>query len=175
MSDDLLFQPFRFRVEFFQGGRGFDSGAKIPLCAGAFAEASGLEASMEPKAIREGGRNFGDRQRPGRVTFQPVVLKRGVTPAPHLWRWFELVAGGRYAVRLDARLLLMGPGDDPLTAPGRFEWRMRNCLPTRFRAPTFQARDNEVAIEELHFVHEGLSLERPAPPAAASAAAGGGA
>ena len=40
---------------------------------------------------------------------------------------------------------------------------MRDCLPTRFRAPTFQAKDHEVAVEELHFVHQGLSLEPTVP------------
>lgn len=166
MPDELLLQPFRFRVEFFQAGQGFAAGSKVPICAGAFSEASGLEASMEPKTFREGGHNFGDRQLPGRVTFQPVSLKRGVTPAPHLWRWFELVAGGSYAVRLDARLVVLGPGDDPLEGPGQMEWRLRNCLPTRFRAPTFQAKDSEVAVEELQFVHEGLSLTLSAGAAA---------
>ena len=163
MSDGILLQPFRFRVDFFQAGKDFVFDARIPLCAAAFSEASGLEATMEPKTFREGGRNVGDRQLPGRVTFQPVVLKRGVTTVQHLWRWFELVAGRRYAIRLDARLVVLGPGADPMTAPGQLEWRMRDCLPTRFRAPTFQAKDHEVAVEELHFVHQGLSLEATLP------------
>jgi phage tail-like protein len=158
VSDDVLLQPFRFRVDFFEPARGANDGARLPLCAAAFSEASGLEATMEPKTVREGGRNVGERQLPGRVTFQPVVLKRGVTTTQHLWRWFELVAGRRYAIRLDARLVMLGAGEDPLSSPGQLEWRMQDCLPTRFRAPTFQARDHEVAVEELHFVHQGLSL-----------------
>jgi phage tail-like protein len=161
--DDFLLQPFRFRVDFFDAGKDFARDSRVPLCAAAFAEASGLEATMEPKTFREGGRNVGDRQLPGRVTFQPVVLKRGVTRIQHLWRWFDLVAGRRYAIRLDARLVVLGAGDDPLTSLGRLEWRMRDCLPTRFRAPTFQAKDHEVAVEELHFVHQGLSLEPTLP------------
>jgi phage tail-like protein len=159
MPDDLLLQPFRFRVEFFKAGESFLDPAKLPICAGAFSEVSGIEAAMEAKTVREGGRNVGEHQLPGRVTFQPITLKRGMTPAPHLWRWFELVAGGSYAIRLDARLVVLGPGDDPLEGPGLMEWRMRSCLPTRFRAPSFQAKDHEVAVEELQFVHEGLSLE----------------
>ena len=161
MADDLLLHPFRFRVDFFAGtGPVAAGGEAVPLCSGAFSEVSGLEATMEPKAIKEGGWNRGERQRAGRVGFSPVVLKRGVTPVQHLWRWFDLVAGGRYAVRLDARIVHLGPDsflDDALDGSGRLEWRLQGCLPTRFRAPTFDARGNEVAVEELHFVHEGLS------------------
>jgi phage tail-like protein len=93
-----------------------------------------------------------------------VILKRGVTPTQHLWRWFELVAGGRYAIRLDARLVHLGPGEDPETCRGALEWRMANALPVKFRAATMTAASaNEVAVEELHFVHEGLALvvQRP--------------
>lgn len=163
MNGDDLLQPFRFRVEFFEpSAAGFAAGEPQPLCGGAFSEVSGLEATMEPKAIKEGGRNYGDRQRAGRVTFATVILKRGVTPVQHLWRWFELVAGGRYAIRLDARLVHLGPGEDPETGRGALEWRMANALPVKFRAATMNAASaNEVAVEELHFVHEGLSLVQP--------------
>ncbi len=47
----------------------------------AFAEVTGLEATMEPRAIREGGRNWGQHQRAGQVSFATVVFKRGITAA----------------------------------------------------------------------------------------------
>ena len=160
MTDEVLLSAFRFRVSFFEAAAGgLEDGSAQPLCAGAFSEASGLEATMEPKAIREGGWNHGDRQRAGRVTFATVILKRGVTSTQHLWRWFDLVGGGRYAIRLNAHLIHFGPGEDPEGARGTLEWKMRNALPVKFRAATMNAASaNEVAVEELHFVHEGLSL-----------------
>jgi len=69
-------------------------GGELRLCGAAFTEVSGLEATMEPKVIKEGGRNFGVVQRVGPVTFSTVVLKRGVSQINDLWKWFELVAGG---------------------------------------------------------------------------------
>jgi hypothetical protein len=39
---------------------------------------------------------------------------------------------------------------------------MRNALPTKFRAATYDATAREVGVEELHFVHEGLALQQGA-------------
>jgi len=43
--------------------------------AGRLRSATGLEATMEVKVIKEGGRNYGVIQRSGLVTFATVVLK----------------------------------------------------------------------------------------------------
>ena len=51
---------FRFQVEFRPDSLlGASSAEPMDVCNGAFAECSGLEATMEPKVIKEGGRNFG--------------------------------------------------------------------------------------------------------------------
>ena len=56
MADAVLadeFMAFRFHVKLFaQDGDG------PVLCQGAFSEVSGLEATMAPKALKEGGRNW---------------------------------------------------------------------------------------------------------------------
>lgn len=156
---DLPLHVFNFRVEFFdanaEGG-----GDDLALCGGAFSEVSGLEATMEPKAIRVGGRNNGELQRVGRVTYGTVILKRGVTRTSHLWRWFDLVAGGKSAVRLRAELVQMeiASADDELRLQDVLRWSMANALPVKFKAAAYAAAGGEVGVEELHFVHEGLTL-----------------
>lgn len=158
---DALLHVFRFRVDFYADYVDVgDPQGYIPVCSGQFSECSGIEATMEPKAIREGGHNYGDRQRAGRVTFGTVILKRGVTSAQHLWKWFDLVAGGKTAIRLHARLVHLAMGQDPTSGSGVLEWQMLNALPTKFRAATYDANAREVGVEELHFVHEGLSMQR---------------
>jgi phage tail-like protein len=141
-------------VQFFDGSDGSGGGGSIPLCGGSFSECTGIEATMEPKAIKAGGVNFGEIQRAGRVSFATVILKRGVVGGPHLWRWFELLASGAYACRMDVEVTLLHPeGEGAIMG-----WRMSRALPTKFKAADLNAKANEVAIEELHFVHEGLSL-----------------
>src|SRR6187402_1472993 len=93
---------FRFQVQFKENRLSGQSKPKdFLLCNGSFSECAGLEATMEPKVIKEGGRNYGVAQRTGPVTFATVILKRGVTDASDLWKWFELVNSGGYSYRLD--------------------------------------------------------------------------
>lgn len=158
---------FNFRVDFFQvNAEGVPSESVTPVCSGRFSEASGIEATMEPKAIREGGRNFGEVQRAGIVKFSTVILKRGLTRAPDLWKWFELVARGKSGIRLNAKVVQLAP--DGVTAV--MTWTMANALPVKFKAATYVAANSEVGVEELHFVHEDLSFELGSAPRSGEAA-----
>lgn len=139
---------FRFHVSFKGEGKG-----DVPLCSGAFAECTGLEATMEPKVIKAGGANYGAVQRAGPVTFATVVLKRGMTSTRDLWKWFQLVAGGAYAVRLSADIAMQdASGGTVLT------WGLDRALPVKFKAADLNARGTEIGVEELHLAHEGLRL-----------------
>lgn len=157
MSPDSSLAPlnvFRFRVDFVEEPLGGAAGSRpVPVCSGAFAECTGLEATMEAKAIKEGGRNYGVNQRVGPVTFATVVLKRGMTTTRHLWQWFELVSNGAYAYRLTATITMLGLDGGPVLT-----WQLRRCLPVKFKSADLNARSAEVGIEELHLVHEGLTL-----------------
>ena len=151
---------FRFRVDFFVSTDSAGTrGTRQRLCSGRFSECTGIEATMEPKAIKVGGQNYGPVQRAGRVNFATVVLKRGVMAGPHLWQWFELVATGATAYRLDVEVHLLPSEGDPESVSGTMIWKMRKALPTRFKAADLNAKATEVGVEELQFVHEGLSLD----------------
>lgn len=152
-----------FRVEFDQlelPTNGLASDARgqgtVALCGGSFAEITGLEATMEPRVIKQGGQNFGEIQRVGPVTFAPVIFKRGVTTIQDLWRWFELVGGGMYAKRLTARVIMLDAARN-----ARHTFVLERALPVKFKAADFNAQSTAVAIEELHIVHEGMSMVRP--------------
>jgi phage tail-like protein len=169
------FHAFRFQVDFKEHPLGGDPGRDdLRLCSGSFSECSGLEATMEPKVINEGGRNYGAAQRAGRVTFGTVVFKRGMTSSRDLWRWFELVSMGSYAYRLTAEVTVLGPGavrqegDSGADAgraqtadgagPVTWRWQLLHCLPVKFKAADLDAKGEDVAVEELHVVHEGLLM-----------------
>ncbi len=166
---DALLGGFRFEVSFTEHLLGDKAGEVVELCRGAFSECSGLEASMEPKVIREGGRNWGVVQRAGRVNFATVVLKRGLTRCGDLWAWFSLVGQRAYAHRLDVVITLFdGAGQ------GVMSWSLVNALPVKFKAPDLNASNSEVVIEELHLAHEGLARIKPLRQNLATAGAGGG-
>lgn len=146
------FIPFRFRVALYDG-----EGGRL-LCRGAFSEVSGLEATMAPKTLREGGRNWGEVQLAGPTSFAPVILKRGITEVADLWNWFDVsTRQSNHALCLSGTIDVYHPQDPdkPL-----LRWRITNALPTRFKGPDLSSTASQVAIEELQLVHEGLELER---------------
>ncbi len=138
------------------------SGGAVKNFTAAFSEVSGLEATMEPKVIREGGHYYGEIQRVGQVTFATVILKRGMTSSSHLWTWFDALSGGSSALRLSAELTqfqhYMANGTAQKIA--RLRWKMVDAMPVKFKAATYSAMATDVGIEELHFVHQGLSLAK---------------
>lgn len=155
-ADDTPLHVFRFEVSFKRDS--LDPTAGEPsqpatLCSGAFAECSGLEATMEPKLIKSGGLNYGAAQRAGPVTFATVVLKRGMTKTSDLWTWWQLVAGGKTAYRLEAEIAVKNAADETM-----FTWVLSRVLPVKFKAADLNAKGNEIGIEELHLAHEGLRL-----------------
>jgi phage tail-like protein len=127
------------------------------VCQGAFSEVSGLEATHEPKLIREGGLIYGGHQRPGNVNFATVVLKRGMTSSRDLWTWFFNTVQGSRGPAWGERLtvFIKVQGTDGLT---RLCWKLDRALPVKFRASDLHGAGTELAIEELHLAHEGLTV-----------------
>lgn len=142
---------FRFQIEFREDSLNSSGGDEVPVCSGAFSECSGLEATMEPKVIKEGGRNYGAAQRAGPVSFSTVVLKRGMTSTRDLWSWFELVSRGGYSYRLAAVITMLDLAGNPV-----LRWQLEKALAVKFKAADLSAKATDVGIEELHLAHEGL-------------------
>jgi phage tail-like protein len=155
-NDIYPLHVFRFKVEFWELMLSGDpAGSHIPLCSGAFSECSGLEATMEPKVIKEGGRNWGANQRAGQVTFSTIILKRGMTYTRDLWLWFDLVGRGAYAHRLNASIKMYDTSGN-----GVLSWELKHAMPIKFKAADLNAKGtSDVAIEELHLAHEGFTQE----------------
>lgn len=168
-ADEAPWPAFRFQLRFSRvplagtssgAAGGGSAGGEVQPCQGAFSEVSGLEATHEPKLIREGGRVWGGHQRPGSVSFATVVLKRGMTGSRDLWTWFfaslQGTQGPAWGERLDVVIEQLGADGRP-----RLRWTLARALPVKFKAADLHGAGTELAIEELHLVHEGLSAELP--------------
>lgn len=169
-SQTYTLQPFRFEVYLDAAPLSGGSGGSAPA-DGAFAECTGLEATMEPKVIKAGGVNWGPIQRVGQVSFATVVLKRGISRRGQLYQWFYRVASGDYGYRCRVQITLKGPAQAGSTASEPvMTWTLNKALPVKFKAADFNAKATEVGIEELHLVHEGLSFRLGGPEGTGSGA-----
>jgi phage tail-like protein len=122
----------------------------LSLAVGGFAECSGLELSMQPEEYKEGGNNGGVLKFASRVTWTILTLKRGVTDKADLWDWhFEFVEG--HGRRRDGVIVLLDAARNPAQV-----WHFRRGLPVKYTGPSFNATQNNVAIEAIEIAHEGI-------------------
>jgi phage tail-like protein len=128
------------------------AGITSPLCDAAFAECDGLEMTMEPKTIESGGVNDRQIHLIGPVKFSQLTLKRGMTSNLQLWSWLAMTARGTVAPALGT-VTMWDTDSTPV-----IEFALQGCLPVRMRAPSLNAREGLVAVEELALVYETMSV-----------------
>lgn len=148
------FHAYNFRVVFAPSPLGEASEEdQVNLAHGAFSEITGLEATVEPFAINEGGLNYGQHQRVGRTTFSTVILKRGMTASADLYQFFREIHGGHaYRRRMSVTIELLDGEGATVTS-----WTLDKAMPVKLKLTDLNATGQEVGVEELHLVHEGIT------------------
>lgn len=122
-----------------------------------FSEVSGL--TMEADAIDyRGGADvsLSVRKIPGLKKYGNVTLKRGIAPAEAgngLFEWFKTIQAGSVSRRVVTISLLNEERKPAMT------WKIRDAWPVKIEGPGLKATGNEIAIETLEFVHEGVEVE----------------
>jgi phage tail-like protein len=144
------FITFNFRISLQLEGE------SAPLCQGEFAECDGLEMTIEPKTIREGGNNGRQIHLVGPVSYGQLTLKRGMTASFDLWTWFERIQKER-SLRASGEIVILG--SDRTSEDVRFV--VSGCLPIKVKAPALNAKDGQIAVEELQIAYETLHLAAP--------------
>lgn len=151
--DARPFTAFNFSVEITLDGV---DGVSNPICGAAFSECDGLEITLEPKTIREGGRNNGPIHLAGAMSYGQLTLKRGMTNSFDLWKWFEqLATPGKGGYRTSASVIMLAA--DGIAEQARFE--LTGCLPVKLKAPALNAKDGLVAVEEIQIAYETMRLK----------------
>ena len=124
----------------------------VPL--GAFSEASGLTAEGDAVDYREGvdvQQNV--RKLTGLRKYSNITLKRGYTQDKSLWRWYGNIVNGQ-ADRRDVTIVLLNEARQPV-----LRWHAESAWVNKIEGPSFKAAGNEIAMESVELVHEGLTIE----------------
>ena len=150
------FTAFNFTVEINVPAIG------TKLYNAAFSDCDGLDMTMDVKTIREGGNNTQQIRMVGPVNYGTVTLKRGMTSTLDLWDWFDAQQHGtptqlRTDLRGDVEVVIMS--SDHNTEMVRFI--LKKCLLIKLKAPTLNAKDGGIAIEEMQLTYESMTLKRP--------------
>jgi phage tail-like protein len=118
-----------------------------------FSECSGI--SMETDAIdyRTGAEDTVVRKLPGLKKFGNITFKRGFTKDKGLWDWRKKVIDGK-TERQSGSITLLNEARQPSV-----RWVFREAWPRKLDGPSFNAKNNEVAIETLEIVVEYVAVE----------------
>jgi phage tail-like protein len=119
----------------------------------AFSEVSGLSGAAEVIEYREGADiATSTRKLPGRIAYDNVTLRRGITTSRELYDWWRTVVTGN-PERRDVPIVLL---DDSRTEVLR--WILRDAWVAKFEVGPLKAKGNDVLIEAIELAHEGFEL-----------------
>jgi phage tail-like protein len=127
----------------------------IHVIRAGFSEVGGLSGETNIVEYREGSDpHMAPRKLPGQAKYANISLKRGYTVnGKDLWEWRKSVIEGR-TQRLSGTITLMDESRKPTLV-----WRFFEAWPSKWAGPAMNAKNNDVAIEELELAVEGVELE----------------
>lgn len=93
------------------------------------------------------------RKIPGLRKYANVMLKRGYTQSRDLWNWRKEILDGVVKRRTVGITLL-----DELRNPV-LRWTITDAWIVKWETSAFNAKTNEILIETMELVHEGITLD----------------
>lgn len=134
------YRSFNFRVD------GLD--------VASFSEVSGLSSDGDAVDYREGTDvALSVRKLPGMRKYNNVTFKNGVTQDLSLFNWYSNTILGA----TDRRNVTVVLQDEEHTDVIR--WHLENAYVNKYEVSTLSATGNDVVIQTIEVVHEGLTME----------------
>ena len=128
------------------------------VVTGYFTECAGIGSEhelIEHKIVDEKGRETIHKV-PGRLKWQDVTLKRGITDNMDIWDWREEVVQGKVDdARRNGSIVMFNQALDEVA-----RWNFERGWPLKVSGPSMKSDSNEFGIEELVITHEGLYREK---------------
>jgi len=121
------------------------------VITGYFTECSGLGSEneiVEHKVVADGKEVV--IKLPGRLKWDNITLKRGITSKMDIWKWRQQVENGEVeAARKSGSIIMF---DQTLKPVAR--WDFERAWPLKVSGPSPKADSNEIGVEELVITHE---------------------
>jgi|SRR5436190_5923968 len=119
-----------------------------------FSEVGGLSNETDIIEYREGDKEPAMTKLPGKRKHANLSFKRGFTSnGKDLWAWRKTVVDGK-TERRSGTITLQNEARQPSLV-----WKFYEAWPSKWAGPAFNAKNNDVAIEEMELAIEALELE----------------
>lgn len=122
---------------------------------GGFSDVAGLTQEIQPIEYRDGtmAGTTPPLKRPGLKKVNNITLKRGIVPDnKYFYNWFNN-NGEPNVSRRDLSISLLNDEGQPVMT-----WTILQAWPIKVEGPGLKATGNEIAIESIELVHEGIVL-----------------
>ena len=122
-----------------------------------FSEVSGLNVDYEPVTYKHGfSFAMGAKIIPGMRQAVKLTLKRGIVKdGDFLAGWFQKAYANPFSnAEEDVLIDLCDEKGKPVV-----RWKVKGALPTKLDAPTFDANNNDVAVESLELTAHDLQVD----------------
>ena len=127
-----------------------DDGSSV---SGAFTEISGLETEINGIEYRNGNEDITVRKIPGLKTFMNITCKRGATGDVEFWNWVKSALDGDVQ-RREGSIILMDENQQEV-----LRWTFSRGWACKYTGPSFNAANNEIAMETVEICVEELALD----------------
>ncbi len=126
------------------------------LMVGGFSEVSGLEVELQTEDYNEGGVNDFVHKLPKGAIYRNIILKRGMMDSDVLWKWLQGAVNGKIKdANKSGAIILWDSEGNP-----KWRWEFKDAYPVKWSGPQLRATGNEVAVETLELVHNGITEMR---------------
>jgi len=122
-------------------------------------EVSGLDFETEVIEYREGANvGYHKTKQPGLTKYSNITIKKGTFLGDikffEEWKKTFFFQEKKATYRVDVLIKLLNEEHKPILA-----WKLIKAWPSKIQSTDLKADANEVAIETMELVHEGLTLE----------------
>ncbi len=119
-----------------------------------FQEVSGLDIEAQPISYRHGNNPvFSEINMPGIVKNSNITMKKGVFANDNgFWDWYNKIKMNTIERQNVVIKLLDESGSPTMT------WTLNNAWPTKISSTDLKSDANEVAVESIEIMHEGLTI-----------------
>ena len=148
------------------------------VLVGLFTECGGLGMTRDVKSVQEGGVNDHVHKLPGKVSYDNITLKRGLSLSRALWDWMRVGQYDFQVQRTNLSIIQGAPGHNLATAvieaagagSGMLHgllgqgfgtvknWSVEDAYPVHWKASGLDVSSGKTVIETLEIAHHGLSL-----------------
>ncbi len=114
-----------------------------------FQEVSGLNASVGEFTFKEGGENRFIHRLPDRVTYEKLILKRGMLVGSKMISWFKDAVESFKFDPKDIIVTLLNSEGEPLES-----WSFVKAYPVKWSFSNFNAQQNEIVVETIELAFQ---------------------